>query len=207
VCRKGFNWFIQEVLTQLSADVHYIVIGPKVERSRIHEVWRAILSKGILRQIDLFFGFKSAQGTLEQLIDTHQQGANWPSDLNYHELQYVLSQATLMVMPNITVKGDAEGFGLVSLEANMHGLYVLAADVDSIPSAVHDGHNGSLIAAGDPEQWVAEINAFLEMSDEDIQEKGRSAQSYVQSTFSWPKMAAEYREFFKRITGEQSISL
>ena len=206
VRRKGFNWFIQEVLTQLSPDVHYIVIGPKVERSLLHKMWRGILPDGLLRQIDLFFGSNSAQGTLELLVDRYEHQVNWLSDLNYHEVQYMLAQATLMVMPNIEVKGDAEGFGLVSLETNMQETYVLAADVDGIPSAVHDGQNGTLIEAGVADRWVAEIESFLGMSQQTILEKGRSAQAYVESTFSWRKMAAEYHDFFKQIAGQLDVS-
>ena len=206
VRRKGFNWFIQEVLTQLSSDVYYIVIGPKVERSFLHKMWRAIVPDSLLRQIDLFFGSNSAQGTLEHLVDQYEHQVNWLSDLNYNEVQYMLSQATLMVMPNIAVEGDAEGFGLVSLEANMHGTYVLAADVDGIPSAIHDGHNGTLIEAGSSDRWVAEIDSFLGKSQQTILEKGRSAQAYVESTFSWRKMAAEYHDFFKQIAGQLDVS-
>ena len=197
VRRKGFNWFIQEVLTQLSPDVHYVVIGPKVKRGLLHSLWRRILPDGLLKQIDLFFGSNSAQSTLEVLIEQYDHQVNWLSDLSYHEVQFVLSQATIMVMPNVAVKGDAEGFGLVSLEANMHGKYVLAADVDGIPSAVHDGYNGTLIDAGSKDRWITQIKSILVMSDEAIAEKGRSAQAYVQANFSWSKMVAEYHEFFE----------
>ena len=165
-----------------------------------------ILHDHLLSQIDVFFGSNSAQGTLELLVDRYEHQVNWLSDLNYHEVQYMLAQATLMVMPNIAVKGDAEGFGLVSLETNMQETYVLAADVDGIPSAVHDGQNGTLIEAGVADRWVAEIESFLGMSQQTILEKGRSAQAYVESTFSWRKMAAEYHDFFKQIAGQLDVS-
>jgi hypothetical protein len=48
-------------------------------------------------------------------------------------------------MPNIRVPGDAEGFGLVALEAVVCGTAVLAADLEGITEAIQHGKNGLLV--------------------------------------------------------------
>jgi len=201
VKRKGFNWFIQRVLPLLHDEAHYIIIGPKAKRGKFHELIRKVTPKALLNQVDLFWGSNSAQNKLEALQNhgSYNKRFDWLDDLNYHELQYVLSEATLSVMPNISVDGDAEGFGLVSLEANMLGTYVIASDVDGIPSAVRDTYNGSLLPSGEEKIWVQKINQFLFLSPEELSKIEKEAKHYVQRTFSWSKMAEEYAQFFERI--------
>ena len=42
-------------------------------------------------------------------------------------------------MPNIRIYGDAEGFGLVALEAVMNGTVALVAGIEGITEAIRNG--------------------------------------------------------------------
>lgn len=201
VKRKGFNWFIQKVLPMLDDKIHYVIIGPRTERSRFHELIRKVTPKALLNNIDLFFGANSAQNELMTLLgnDKFKKRFDWFHDLNYHELQFMLSISSLSVMPNISVAGDAEGFGLVSLEANMHEKYVVAADIDGIPSAVRDKLNGRLLPPEQEMIWAQVINDFCILSPEEAQRKGVDSKQFVLKTFSWSKMVNGTAGFFETV--------
>ncbi len=207
VKRKGFTWFVKEVLPMLPDDIYYLIVGPRAERSALSKAFRRLAPKSFLKQVDLFLGSNSDQNHLEYMTDEEVgRRFEWLSDLNYHELQYVLSQIDLSIMPNIDVDGDAEGFGLVSLEANMHEKYVIAADIHGVPSAVHDTENGILIESENKNEWREEIMKFLMKSTEEQCEIGKKAKLYVNETFSWERMAAEYHEAFIEMLDYASIN-
>jgi phosphatidylinositol alpha-1,6-mannosyltransferase len=100
-------------------------------------------------------------------------------------------------MPNLSFPGDVEGFGLVALEASMRGTYVLASNIDGIPSAVIHNQNGILLPSGDAQAWANKIHELL--SDKNrlkiLSEKGKE---YTQQHFSWKMMADGYINVFDR---------
>lgn len=67
-------------------------------------------------------------------------------DRLYRECDY-------FIMPSYTKKDteDYEGFGIVYIEANMYGKYVIATRTGGIPDAVCEGVTGSFVEAQDPE--------------------------------------------------------
>ncbi len=67
-------------------------------------------------------------------------------DRLYRECDYFL-------MPSYMIKDteDFEGFGIVYIEANMYGKYVIATRSGGIPDAVCDGVTGSFVESQDPE--------------------------------------------------------
>ena len=60
----------------------------------------------------------------------------------------LLSASDLVVLPNLHVPGDIEGFGLAVLEAGASGTFVLAADLEGLRDAVIEAGNGQRVASG-----------------------------------------------------------
>lgn len=143
VRRKGIAWFAECVLPAIP-DGHLLVVGDGPERATI------------LRAAE-------RAGTRERLT---LGGRVHPSAL---ALAY--QTADLLVMPNIRVPGDAEGFGLVAVEAAAAGLPVAASRLEGIPDAVVEGETGILLPPGDAAIWTKEITRLLA----DAEERGRLA--------------------------------
>ena len=77
------------------------------------------------------------------------------------EREQLLRGCDLFVQPNIAVPGDMEGFGLVTVEAAMRDLTVVAADLEGIKDAVVDGVTGVLVPSGEAPAWLAVLGPLL----------------------------------------------
>ena len=113
--RKGFDWFITNVLPQIIAsgcDAKYVIVGEGNRRAEIEE---AALKKGLKHAVVLL-------GRLEK-----------------SELIKIMQKASVFVSPNVPVLGDKEGFGISNIEATYFGIPVVASRVDGIPS--HSGRS------------------------------------------------------------------
>lgn len=69
--------------------------------------------------------------------------------------------ADLLIMPNIPVEGDMEGFGIVCIEASARGLPVVASRLEGLKQAVIDGQTGRFFSPGDTEDCVRAITDAL----------------------------------------------
>jgi glycosyltransferase involved in cell wall biosynthesis len=164
VKRKGVAPFIRNVLPRLSAShptLLYIVIGEGPERNSI----------------------KNAAGRTDTVLLT----GRLPRPL----LKGLMALGHIFVMPNIPVTGDAEGFGLVALEAVCAGLPVVAADLEGIRDAVVEGKNGRLVPAGDVERWRTAITEVVQ-DEEKRKACASAARAYTAARFSWDRCAAQY---------------
>ena len=102
VRRKGHAWFAGSVMPRLPGDVHLWLVGEGPEAAAIDAAAARAGVGGRVRRL----------GAIpDQKLAALYRGAD------------------LFVMPNIPVRDDIEGFGLVLLEANLNGLPVVAADL------------------------------------------------------------------------------
>jgi len=69
--------------------------------------------------------------------------------------------ADLFLMPNIPVRGDSEGFGIVCIEASARGLPVVASRLEGITEAVIEGETGQFFKAGDVDDCIRVITDAL----------------------------------------------
>ncbi len=174
VKRKGVRWFVLNVMPKLSENYIYLVIGRGIEKERIKE---AIYEKGFQDRVFLL-------------------GA-----LSEDELKIVYNTAHLFVMPNIKIKGDFEGFGMVALEASSAALPVLASNIEGIPDAVHNEKNGFLVRSGDATSFHLAIKGLFEDKTR-LKEFGKEAREYTVKNFSWDRVALLYVEAFKKLIEE-----
>lgn len=176
VKRKGVAWFVEHVLPGVPA-AHFLVLGDGPERPRILAAARRA---GVAARITL-------AGTVPMSV-----------------LRLAYATADLFVMPNIPNPGDAEGFGLVALEAASVGLPVLAADVEGIRDAVVEGETGRLIPPEQPEQWRTVVTRLLADAEERAQFRER-APTVVRERFSWERVANQTLAAFSRVVAENTV--
>jgi len=164
VRRKGFVWFIENVMPKLPERVIFWLAGDGPERENIE----AAIERASLQQRVRCLGKISE----EELVELYRRGK-------------------LFVMPNIVVPGDMEGFGIVMLEAGACGLPTLAADLEGIRDVIDDGVNGWFAPTEDAEAFAARIKSLLDDPD-GLRKASKRAAEYVTSTFRWDSTAQRY---------------
>ncbi len=176
VRRKGIGWFVAEVLPEIPNGT-LVIVGDGPERPAIADTaTRAGVSGRVV-----FAGKLTGEG-----------------------LQTVYRSADLLVMPNIPVPGDAEGFGLVALEAAAAGLPVIAANLEGIPDAIVDGETGVLVPPQDAGAWVAAIRRLLDHPEE-RQRIARAAPAVIHDRFNWNTRAGEVLRAFADLAAPKKV--
>ena len=197
--RKGFSWFLNNVLPELGRDIVYIMVGPREKGLGKKLFFMNLLPKRISRQIWLT-GIGIDQASIDKSLARPSMSgrAFHLGIIPASELEQILRTSYAFIMPNIHVEGDAEGFGLVALEAAMSGTAVLASNIEGITEAVHDGKNGILVEAENKDAWLDAINKICVKPA--LREKITSkAASYTEKYFSWAKMADDYLKIITKL--------
>ena len=160
VKRKGVAWFVKNVMLRLEDSCLYVVAGEGPERRTIQNI------------VDQY----GLQGRVLLL-----------GEISNEDRKLFYNASNIFIMPNITVPGDVEGFGIVTLEAGSCGLPVVASDIQGLRDAVIDGKTGYLVAEGDVEGFVSRIKDMNLTKDQ--------IRKIVNSTFDWAKIYKDYRTF------------
>ncbi|SFK47237.1 glycosyltransferase family 4 protein [Proteiniphilum acetatigenes] len=195
VKRKGFSWFMKNVLPLLGEDVIFLMTGPMKSKPSFLEKGIESLPGG--RNLQLLLGAASDSKQVTELLQVTKNAYHLGS-VPYRDLIQLLSLADLFIMPNIVVEGDEEGFGLVALEAAMRGTYVVASGIEGITDAVIDGKNGSLLPSGDVKAWVGKIYQLLG-DKEMLRQLSEQGKEFTRRNYSWNTMVNEYHYLFDRI--------
>ncbi len=164
VRRKGFAWFIENVMPKLPDRVVFWLAGDGPERESIET---AIQRAGLQSRVRCLGRISEAE-----LVELYRRGQ-------------------LFVMPNVVVPGDMEGFGIVMLEAGACGLPTLAADLEGIRDVIEEGVNGWFAPTGNADAFAARIRALLDDPAE-VHAASERAANYVTSTFRWDHTAERY---------------
>ena len=159
VKRKGVAWFVSQVMPRLDISYCYLVVGSGPEYKRIKELCTSLK----LDQRVLLLG-----------------------EVIKEERNLILNASDIFIMPNITVAGDVEGFGIVALEAGSCGLPSVASNIQGIKDAVINEVSGYLVEERNADDFLKKINSM------DIdRDQVRSA---VARNFSWQKIFFRYQQ-------------
>ena len=171
--RKGFYWFIENVMpilvTKNKNMVYFIVGNGKLE----YRIRNLIKERGFDRSVYLFTG------------------------IDDEKLKLFYNSADVFVMPNIPIKGDMEGFGVVVLEAGSCGVPVVASNLKGIKDAVKDGKNGFLVKPYNTNKFTSLIIELLN-NNKKRRKFGKGTRKFVLETYIWKKIANIYLEVFSR---------
>jgi phosphatidylinositol alpha-1,6-mannosyltransferase len=164
VPRKGVAWFISQVMPGLPDDVVYLAAGEGPDRHRI---------EALIAEHDL-------SGRVKLL-----------GSISDEELEALYYGSDLLVMPNIPIANDMEGFGLVMLEAGLCGLPTIASRLEGITDVISEGENGHLVSPLDPDAFRSAIIRYY--NDPSLLTTASSrAREYTLSQFGWSRVVDQY---------------
>jgi phosphatidyl-myo-inositol dimannoside synthase len=185
--RKGVLDFVDNVLPELvrsMPDLVYLVVGDDARQSLVHkepmshQIRTCVEHRGLKRHVRLL-------GAVD--------------DETLRELHYA---ADLHVLPAVELPGDAEGFGIVLLEAALARTPVVASSTGGIPEAV-GSEGGVLVQPGDWQEFSRVIHTLL-LDDERRERMGSAGRERVLREFDWPVIVNQYRAFFKTVSAHQA---
>ena len=167
VRRKGVAWFSRHAMPLLPMKFVYVIAGEGPERGEIEKI--AAESGG---RVMLAGG-----------ISDEEKGALYRA-------------ADIFVMPNMQVEGDAEGFGIVALEAASYGLPVVASDIEGLRDSVHPSFGKSV-----PEKNAAGFaSAIRSLSSKPDERKRMSKNALLHAKKSgWKAVASKYEAIFRSL--------
>ncbi len=203
VKRKGFSWFIRTVFPRLSSDTVYLIIGPPAN-VRLINALKFILPGKLFQRLVLFAGLATDEPEIAKAITEFglHDRVRRISGLSNEEVLDVIRLARISVMPNLSVEGDFEGFGLVALEAASNGTLCVAAGIEGITSAIEHNVNGILLESGNSHEWVRTLD-YLLTHPEIVDSKSLEFQkNTLTNSYSWDKMAGEYVRIFKQLVNK-----
>ena len=175
--RKGIHWFTESVVPKIAEqkkDIIYLIAGDGICREKIKEC----IHRNKLEEYIIMLG-KVDDGMLKLLYNT----------------------SDIFVMPNIPVKGDMEGFGIVAMEAASCGMPVVASNIEGIKDAIKDGVNGILIEPYSVNQFTDTIADLLKNPNKNNSIVGNS-RDYTLNTYQWNNISKEYRTVFQALCDE-----
>ncbi len=173
VTRKGAAWFVRTVLPSLVQTfpaLRLLVVGIGPEWRNIEA---AAKEHGVAERVTLI----GAVGDDEK----------WS----------LLVRCDAVVVPNVPVEGDVEGFGIVALEAGAAGRPVFAADLEGLRDAVAEGVNGWRLPAGDAAAWTDALTARLGDRGH-LRAQGERAREHVRRNFDWDAIGERYAAIVER---------
>ena len=171
VKRKGVAWFVEHVMPHLDSRCLYLVIGAGPDKNHIQK----LVTRFQLEQRVFLLGKRS--------------------DI---ERNILLNASDIFIMPNISVPGDIEGFGIVAIEAGSCGLPVIASNIQGMRDAVLHGKSGILVE----EQNVNDYKAAIENMHLDREQ----IRAVVISTFSWATIYDQYHEILAPTANVSALS-
>lgn len=163
VKRKGHEWFIRNVFLSLPQNYIYVIAGSGPESTSISRAIKSLRLEGRVFML---------------------------GRISHEDQITLLNTIDAFIQPNIEVVGDVEGFGIAPLEAALCNRAVFAANREGIPSAIHDGKNGTLIESGNADAWVKMLSGAMPQIN---------SREYTLKTFGWQHVAAAYKKVFAQI--------
>ncbi len=196
--RKGFVWFLKNVVPLLDDDTIFILVGPEIGKKQ--SSWRKIVPKKLLHEFELSIGAVDESHLLNDIMRRKDIRSKVfvAGKQPFKEVMSLLSTAHLFVMPNIKVEGDAEGFGLVALEAAVRGTTVLASNIEGITQAIQHNKNGILLPSADPQAWIECIREQFKDMDA-LEQQSKKFQQFTLDNYTWEKMANSYVDVFEKV--------
>ena len=205
-CLQPVNDTMRAELRQRLGLEHYTPIFLSVSRLE-HNKGYHILARAfakIQQQLPahwrwLLVGQGKERGKLEQLVHTLGIAAHvhFLGRLDDAELHNLYEEIDLFVHPTLY-----EGSSLVTLEAMIHGLPVVASAAGGIPDKVFNERNGYLVQPGNVDGLAHALLQALAAQDR-WKDWAIQSQQIVRSTFDWPVVAQRTRHTYLKMLHDE----
>lgn len=177
--RKGVDLVIRALPRLLISDpsITYLVVGDGSYRPRLESIAR---EAGVAHRV-IFCGAISHDS--EELIEYYRT-------------------ADIFVLPNRKLaSGEAEGFGLVFLEASSCGKPVIGGKTGGVPDAVDDGQTGVLVSGESAEEFAEAVERILRNPDLAYEMGKRGRDRSLACT--WERKAEAFRSICSSVTEKE----
>jgi glycosyltransferase involved in cell wall biosynthesis len=187
-----------------------VFVGRMVEKKGCRDLIEAYLSlqkkhQGQLPHRLRMIGDGTLVDELKKRCHTEKylrQHVRWEGRQTPDYIAQALRSAAVFCGPSCSGKdGDAEGLGMVFLEAQASGTPVVSTLHGGIPEAVEHGTTGLLV----DERRVDTLNTALDhvLNDDDLRKQmGKAAAQRVQSRFDVRKQCEKLERIYREIVGE-----
>ncbi|MFH1183134.1 MAG: glycosyltransferase family 4 protein [Candidatus Moraniibacteriota bacterium] len=168
---KGIPWFVENVMPNLPSNSILLVAGMGSEYERIK---KAIAENKLDKQVYLL-------GAVSEEVK-----------------KFLLNASDILIMPNIIVPGNREGFGITAIEAGSCELVPVVAGIQGLKDAVKDKESGLRVPTKNKAKYVETIKYLMDNPEERIK-LGRKARKYVKENFDWSGIGRKYLEEFRKL--------
>lgn len=199
--RKGFDYFIRNIFVNLPDDFVYIVAGPPQREPFWLKTAAPFINNETRRLLLIASGCDSVSDELEKL--SAMPRVHYLKTVSEEVRELLFAGADLFIMPNRTVPGDMEGFGIVALEAAARGVPVVATGIEGITDAVIHGRNGFCVDENDD---AGMIEAIVNLTGDPVKlkEAGDRARIFSQDNFAPEKIYSRYEKLFEDLLRRSS---
>ncbi|MCI1898003.1 MAG: glycosyltransferase [Enterobacter sp.] len=128
-----------------------------------------------------------------------EENVTFTGALSHSDVMSWMRKASMLVLPSITAKtGDAEGLGMVLLEAAVSGVPVIGTHHGGIPEAIIDEHTGFLVTERD-EKTLADRISYLLSNEQKRFEMGKNAREYISEKFNLSKQTLKLEKIYQEL--------
>lgn len=173
VPRKGHKIVISAVhaLQTEFPDLHYLIVGQGSEEQALHE-------------------FAKSSG-----VDDRVHFYN-----NMHDTGIAYGASDVFVFSSVTgERGDVEGFGMVSVEAQAYGMPVIATNVGGVPETFKNDLTGVLVPPNDSKSISEALNRLFKNPTE-LARISLAAKEFASKHFSWGERREKISQYLDLIT-------
>lgn len=180
VPHKGTSWFLNNIVSKLPKECIFVAAGNRVAKNTA--------------------GDKDDFKTCEEIVA--EQGLSkrvvlLPS-ISWEDVKTLLSNADLVVSPNVKVPGTMEGFGINVIEAAISKRVVIASNLEGLADAVKDGTSGFLVEPENVSAWQNKVKEILAKDDTFLKEFGENAYKHIRKNNTWENIAKQYLTEMKK---------
>lgn len=172
--RKGYEYSIRAFSECLKKrpELNYVIVGKVRDKDYQEKLFSLVEDLGLKEKVFFYSDY-----------------------LTSVELGFIYSQAELFLLMPQETPSDVEGFGLVYLEAALHGLPVVGSKDSAAEDAVLDGKNGLLVKSDDISAISEAVLKIL--NDKELAKKFSEESKKFATLMTWEKAAREYIKYYE----------
>jgi phosphatidylinositol alpha-1,6-mannosyltransferase len=174
-----------------------ILTAGRLQQRKGHDMLLRALPRLIASTPSVLYAIAGGGALHEPLVKlAHDLGVadhvQFQGELGQAELCRAYQACDVFALPNRTVAGDFEGFGMVLLEAQASGRAVLAGDSGGTAEAMRDGVTGVVADCTAPEPLAAALRPLLRDASRRAA-MGDAGRQWVAERFDWDLLSAQLR--------------